>query len=258
MGELGFKSCYLFGLDLGYRNKKNHHSKNSAYFEKNRNSESKVDLKRHVPGDLERPGNFGGTVFTESVMEASRMSMEFSLMGNKQLRCYNCSDGVAIKGAEALDPYAVNFEQEIENKKSTVEYVFQNGFPHKTLFSHDTLSAKFDVLWPLFDELIVEIRSCLDMPAGSLMEVADLLLAQHNILRRTGKSGQSMFRTMMSGTMSTLQTQTLFLLSSIASEDNYDEMWAEIKAVFVEYLDMCRKKMKQDYRTLDSSRRFEA
>ncbi|WP_429040224.1 motility associated factor glycosyltransferase family protein [Aeromonas media] len=99
---LGFKEIYLFGIDNGYRNISHHHSKYSAYYDDDGQPiEMLTKLIAQNSGCIV-PGNFGGDVTASRLFCLSIKSMESLLRANKEIACFNCSDGAAIEGATPL------------------------------------------------------------------------------------------------------------------------------------------------------------
>ncbi|GAB6076193.1 motility associated factor glycosyltransferase family protein [Desulfurobacterium crinifex] len=102
--EMGVKEIYLFGVDFGFKEGKEPHASGTVYEDKFKNVEEK--LKRTARFILE--GNFGGIVFTDSVFNWARRSMEECIFyyraTGKSFKIYNCSDGAKIAGTESLRP----------------------------------------------------------------------------------------------------------------------------------------------------------
>ena len=96
---LGFKKFFLFGTDFGFRSDEYHHSKDSAYYQKEWQSES-----TKMAGHLEVEASRGDTVFTTPVFDLSRGVMEM-LLEKHPVQCFNLSDGAKIQGAIFIDPH---------------------------------------------------------------------------------------------------------------------------------------------------------
>jgi|GEM_PF-2756724 len=87
---MGFQNIYLFGVDLGSRNRNADHS---MTYVSPKGPNAPVDLP------LELPGNFGGVVFGDAVHLWSREMMEHAVDRQGQDRnLYNASDGAQIRG----------------------------------------------------------------------------------------------------------------------------------------------------------------
>ncbi|MDC2888297.1 motility associated factor glycosyltransferase family protein [Psychrosphaera algicola] len=131
---LDAKEVYLFGVDLGYKDPNQHHSKDSAYYNE---LKDKVNHKR-FNSKKTAEANFGGTVFVNHVFDWARTSMEYALR-RKTSRgdCFNCSDGAKIIGAEPLQIDDINFGYEFDKNKF-VSLVKNMKF--KSTVKYDTLS----------------------------------------------------------------------------------------------------------------------
>lgn len=115
---LGFKELYLFGIDLGSRNPKAHHSKHSAYVRREGEGDDQEVLPFDAVFDHPAVGNFGGVVFTESIMEWTRDALARVIGDNSQRAIvYNCSDGVRIDNTMAKASEAIELETTAQDKK---------------------------------------------------------------------------------------------------------------------------------------------
>ena len=95
---LGFKNLFLFGTDYGFRSDEYHHSKDSAYYQKEWQGETKK-----MDGLIEVESNRGDSVFTTPIFDMSRGVMEM-LIERSAIKCFNLSDGAKIHGTTFLDP----------------------------------------------------------------------------------------------------------------------------------------------------------
>jgi hypothetical protein len=98
--SLGFTNIYLIGTDLGFKTLEHHHSKDSMYYDEKKFKADEVLAM--FSKELTLEGNFGGEVYSTRIFEQSRGNIELLLDKNKKVSAYNCSDGVAIKGAQPL------------------------------------------------------------------------------------------------------------------------------------------------------------
>ena len=89
--QIGCQTICLFGVDLGARDPKKHHSKDAPYED--------GELTFDATIDKPVPGNLGGTVYSEFVYLWSRDQMQELILGYGPHRTYyNCSDGIRILG----------------------------------------------------------------------------------------------------------------------------------------------------------------
>lgn len=115
MISLGFKNIYLIGTDLGFKSLEHHHSKDSMYYDEEKYSaKESLDMFQK---ELTLEGNFGGKVYTTKIFEQSKGNIELLLNNHQSVSAYNCSDGVAIKGATplVLDDIPV-YQYEVDKK----------------------------------------------------------------------------------------------------------------------------------------------
>jgi hypothetical protein len=98
--NLGFKSFYLFGIDLGHKQGGQHHSKKSIYY-----NDDEIDLDlydENTKKAIEVNGNFGGKFICDSFFYQSNKSMSHQVLAYSDLNCFNLSDGAFIKGTVPL------------------------------------------------------------------------------------------------------------------------------------------------------------
>lgn len=118
---LGFKEIFLCGIDNGYKESSHHHSKHSAYYDEHGHPIEKLTKLVTQSGSHIIPGNFGGSVTANRLFCVSIKSMESLLRSNKDVTCYNCSDGAAIEGTVPLhiNDFAVNSGVVVDKNKLT-------------------------------------------------------------------------------------------------------------------------------------------
>lgn len=87
---MGFRKLYLFGVDMGTRERDVYHS-----------SQTYIGIgaakEWGSSNRFEVPGNFGGTAYTEGIMNWSRFTFENVVRLHRDVQCVNCSDGVRIE-----------------------------------------------------------------------------------------------------------------------------------------------------------------
>lgn len=134
--DLGARSVYLFGIDLGVRQAGGqHHSKDSYYYTDNAIFVP-ADLVYTVPVD----GNFGGTILASSHLDRTRRQLEFAVSNfGAGSRYFNCSDGALIEGMQPQLADAISLPG-IEGGKAEYVKKLIDGFP---IYQKD----KFDEMW---------------------------------------------------------------------------------------------------------------
>lgn len=86
---MGFRKMYLFGIDMGTRERDTYHAA-ATYIGMGKMPEWGGDNRFEVPA------NFGGTAYTEGILAWSRFTFENVVRLHRDLDCINCSDGVRI------------------------------------------------------------------------------------------------------------------------------------------------------------------
>ncbi|MDA8637469.1 DUF115 domain-containing protein [Rhodospirillales bacterium] len=115
--HLGFREFYFMGVDAGSRFKDRGHAKGGYY-------EGRDDHIKDLP--LPSPANFGGTVWTTSVLQWSRENIEKLSSMSPGRTFYNLSDGARIKGVTPLHHKAAKFNPSKTPKAEIVEKLTTN------------------------------------------------------------------------------------------------------------------------------------
>lgn len=99
----GFKKIFLAGVDVGYKDEEKHHSQHTVYLKDMPEDDHLKELLSKRP-DSEKvvPGNFGGEVTTDKILDMTRRFMEQSIERYPDVKVYNLNDGALIKGAIPL------------------------------------------------------------------------------------------------------------------------------------------------------------
>lgn len=101
--QAGFKQLYLLGVDLGYVDINNHHSRLSGYYKED--GTQVYDYGKVHSANISVTGNFRPRVQTKIEFDVSRQVIEQTLKAFAgQAEVYNCSDGAYIQGAVPLQP----------------------------------------------------------------------------------------------------------------------------------------------------------
>ncbi|MDX5407656.1 MAG: DUF115 domain-containing protein [Chromatiaceae bacterium] len=126
--KLGFQQVYLLGVDLGYADINQHHSKHSAYYKAD--GKDIMDYEKHYGSGIPIKGNFKPYVFTKPEFDVSRQLIEKAL-AEKQRHCdvFNCSDGALIKGAMPLAPNNIIIQHELNVKAELERFLAQAYYP---------------------------------------------------------------------------------------------------------------------------------
>ncbi len=118
---MGFTNLYLVGVDLGAREKGQHHSQYSVYMA------DKDFLKTHPQHlaatnyTIETPGNFGGTVLTSQSFLFASVHFAGLIARYKQAKAWNLSDGIRIPGTLPCLPDAAVIARDVSLKARDME-----------------------------------------------------------------------------------------------------------------------------------------
>ncbi len=126
---LGFRELYMFGTDLGARQRDNHHSRKSIYYTDETFLETHPDHLIQTKFPLQVPGNLGGKVWTHHSFLLSRTFFTMLLPAYPQSKVYNCSDGAIIPGAIPKLTHKVEITATPQDKQKALEKAFSELTP---------------------------------------------------------------------------------------------------------------------------------
>ena len=125
--QLGFENLYLVGVDLGFVDKKHHHSKLSSYYVDGK--EELYDYSKENNVSMLVPGNFRATVNTKHEFKISRIMIEKKLaMLKHRPQVYNTSDGAKIAGTFALRIENLLVTTDKKLRKQTIDSIKHQAF----------------------------------------------------------------------------------------------------------------------------------
>lgn len=116
---LGFRKLYLFGVDMGTREKETYHAAGTY-----------IGLGQAPEwGGANRfavPANFGGTAYTEGILNWSRFTFENVVRLHRDLTCFNCSDGARIAHVTPQLTRQVSFPQGALDREKVKQHVAES------------------------------------------------------------------------------------------------------------------------------------
>lgn len=195
--KLGMQQLYLFGVDLGFFDKRNHHSKHSSYYI---DGKEIYDYEAANNTSIVVPGNFRKTVFTKYEFKLSKTIIEQSLAANS-LSCFNCSDGAKVAGAAPLQPDMVLVTTSEQQCASAIRVIKEAAFASftgkggygETFYNRFGLSA-------LEDELSTFIEKA-EAPFSSIDSVEHFINMQKELVFASYKGKQSLLFYLLYGTV---------------------------------------------------------
>jgi len=180
---LGFKNLFFIGVDLGFKDKEKHHSKDSAYYGDKHKGVYEKSLK-----DLIRvPGNFSGEVFTSLHFNYSRQNLETVLSSSEQFNAFNCSDGAAIEGATPLRIENLPAFNVLEQKEEKLETLLNESFSLKQI-THNRLEKEINNNLVLIKVTLEQMLQISAKDFSTREELADAFSEQNKVLVELAKN----------------------------------------------------------------------
>ncbi|MEW6983218.1 6-hydroxymethylpterin diphosphokinase MptE-like protein [Colwelliaceae bacterium 6471] len=235
----GFKNIYLAGLDAGFKDPDYHHSKNSAYYGKFKDKYATKDS-----GLKKVPGNFEESVYTNFIFEASKHGLEYILKrpAFKDIKCFNCSDGIKVEGAEPQRIEGVSLQD--MDKKDLGNILGDQAL--RDYFDVTTLEDKLlSCSRELFDMIEVLAPPELKGSEPTLQQLIDIYTFQHNYNREQASQGKIFAARMLAGSINYLQAPTVGKMYLLYTDHARKELAKKALSVNYNYF----KKMKKLYET---------
>lgn len=211
--KLGMQQLYLFGVDLGFYNKRSHHSKNSSYYI---DGKEIYDYEAENNTSIVVPGNFRKTVFTKYEFKMSKTIIEQSLATNS-VSCFNCSDGAKVAGAVPLRPDMVlvmSTPQQCSNALKSIKSNAFSSFEDATGYK-ETFYKRYRL-----DALENELSTFIDRarePFSTVATVDNFIHTQKELVFASYKGKKSLLFYLLYGTVN--YANALFSKLSSASQN---------------------------------------
>ncbi|WP_187646978.1 motility associated factor glycosyltransferase family protein [Nitrosophilus labii] len=242
--HLGFKTIYLFGTDLGFKDRSKHHAKDSVYYKKE--SQFKTET---MDSYKEVDGNFVGRVFTTRIFEMARKNIEKLLRLYPDITVYNTADGAKIEGTTPLEAEEI-FIEKISNKKEEILENFESNFAnnlYKKEFKH-FIENKIDELFFLFDEIRKFVDENLIIKAKKFNEsdYYNILFKIYQKIENDLRKTNEMFYILVRGTIYHMISFHYLYIMNL--KDSY--MQAKLAEMFkkniLRFLDEAKKRLKDE------------
>lgn len=225
---LGFHKIYFFGADCGYRHRDYHHSKNTAYYTSKKFGGGSGSTENAVPEKFSYPGNFGGIVHTDLLLDWNRQLLE-QILRIFRVTAFNCSDGVKIEGASPLVSRALNLKGPDLDKKKLVEEIRDSllSVPAGSYFETNAVDEHLRQIKDLraeyaaFHETQIEERPDFEEFYLRLIHFVEAKDVEYKGVQR-----------MVSGSIYAIPKIALFYLNRIKDEADRDEVYADFLVEF--------------------------
>lgn len=238
-GHIGFENIYLFGVDGGFKEIDHHHSRLSAYYN---TEESAQKLGQLTIGEsyIETDGNFNGKVYTTPMFETARRVMESSIAFFPDLHCYNCSDGVKIKGATPLYSDVLNLKNTVF-KEDIKDYIYSSMASPISIGDDFNVTDSLEIQF--FDSLIDLIIKELNQVVKKRRSISDTLIRLYEYLVSLAYTDKMHIYKVLIGSVNyafTIINSSAYLLDD---EEKTELLLSDVISIFIEYLN----KMKEIY-----------
>ena len=163
--KLGFREFYFVGVDLGRKKAGAHHSQHSFYYDDEGND---INLYPEMENEFINLGNFSGEFISDPIFNMSKLTLERFIAENKQIRCFNLSDGVLVKGslptrqntlAEKLALAAQVDKQSLVDKAYDLASYHDDGGLYQRLVAAADLDDFEQLCQWLIDDISADINS---------------------------------------------------------------------------------------------------
>lgn len=226
--EMRFNDIYLFGLDLGFIDVNQHHSKHSIFYN-NQSGGNLYEVKDQGWQISLVKGNFRPVVRTKFDFNLSLKMLEKTI-ATMTADIYNCSDGALIQGTTPLRSDLLlitsTADQATAARQTIEECVYADGNQATIL---EQIEANLDVEQIVRD--IDEFIAILDQPFDSEAAVNKAFIMQKQLLIDKYHEGHQFFYSLMIATMSYVHAILTHFLY-------YGEDWDERKNGFEQAKDI--------------------
>lgn len=236
MLRLGSKVMYLFGVDLGYVDVRYHHSQASAYFKAD--GTEVYNYQKAHGGGIPAKGNFLPYVFTKPEFEVSRKLIEQAIKkAGRKFELYNCSNGVKIDGAIALQPDNILLDTKLPDKQAALAELISTAFYTDTAQYADDIYQQINP--ELFEQTITSWLALFDHEVKNRADAKAFIEQQWRLLRSKATVQDDPTFCLFYGSTNYFGGVMTKLASCISDEDDTELLAAfnEVKAVWRDYVE---------------------
>jgi len=177
--ELGFKTVYLVGTDLGFVSKEHHHSKHSIYFDND--FKHKELVEKGIEDAFVVKGNFTEEVFTTPIFDSSKGNLELLLQENLNVKAFNTANGAFIRYAEPKRIEAIGDIKAIVNKQEKIAVLLKKATSSEQL-SAGNIDLKMEAIKARTKDVLEQQLSITSQYFETREQLADAFSLQNKIL----------------------------------------------------------------------------
>jgi len=233
--KIGFNQIYLMGVDLGFFDREQHHSRHSGYYKKNGKEIYNYREKNNT--SIVVPGNFRKTVFTKHEFKVSKEILEQTLASRK-IDCFNTSDGarVAHSAPLAIDNILLtNSEQE---KEEAIGAIVSHAFRSAHEFAHYSEQFQQRYQQKNLEFELGGLIKLVEQPITSAAEAEALINKQKDLLFASYSHGKSLLFFLLYGTLNYANSVLSKIVNSRA--DSWLEQTERFQSQWLEFLSKVR------------------
>lgn len=182
---MGMKNIFLFGVDFGARNARNHHSKDSTYFVEKDAWERRAFSHDGSSLSLKREASFGGEVWTNQFLVSSAFSLSGLLSLYPGVTVINCSDGMRIDGTISTRLSEVPEVFQIRDDGELKQQILEKIFNEFEFVDAETLAPlyKIEMFYQAALNLGENIKSRFTSMARGDLDLSGLIVELDAVLR---------------------------------------------------------------------------
>lgn len=248
--EMKFKEVYLFGMDLGFVDVNQHHSKSSIFYNNKSGGELYAVQEQGWEISLVK-GNFRPAIRTKFDFKLSLRMLEKTIQ-QMSAEVYNCSDGAKIEGTIPLSSdlllISSSTEEAKKGRKLIEECAYGDGDQEEILTE---IEAHFDANAIIADTN--ELIELLDKSFTSEEEVNEALMRQEQLLVDKYHHGHYFFYSLMISTVSYLHSVLTHFLYYGETWEEREEGFVKAQKLALSMLRTCRDDFAADPMRIDNT-----
>jgi hypothetical protein len=233
----GFETICLLGVDLGSKNRKQHHAKSSAYYKK---TSSLSTTPVEAIDQIQVKGNFRKKIWSNKTLDFSRINMIHALkeLATPWQKVYNLSDGAYIEGATPKRAKEVELPLN-SDKKSILNAFCENMFQHVPAKRNPTVSILKN---EYFNEAIQFLKNT--RLESNLNSLEDIIKETDRIINKIKYMPQESSKKILAGEFNTLFLVLLQSCYQADLESNLAKTYHNKAMIINRFIDYCYDLMK--------------
>lgn len=249
--ELGFKTLYFVGTDLGFVSKEHHHSKHSIYFDND--FKHKKVVEKGIEGAFVVKGNFTEEVFTTPIFDSSKGNLELLLQENLNVKVFNTANGAFIRYTEPKHIKDIGNIKPIVNKEDKITALLYKATSLEQL-SAGNVNHKMEAIKTRTKDVLEQQLSITSQYFETREQLADAFSLQNKILLklRTSNADDLVVYWLIQGSFRYFQAYIMtssYYYSDLEKRAEFinacvDAFHEHIKGIYLEFIENYNKPAK--------------